>query len=102
MDSETSINGPRDIIVDQYTLDQNYPNPFNPETNISFYLPKQTKVKLTVYNALGQKISTLVNRVVSAGEKIVSFNASHLPSGIYFYRLEADNNTFTKKMLLVK
>jgi len=92
---------------ERFELMQNYPNPFNPVTNIEYILPKDSKVQLVVYNALGQEITTLVDKVVEAGYRAVSFDASNLPSGVYFYRVEAvpvEGNSFTqiKKMLLVK
>lgn len=85
-----------------FALLQNYPNPFNPSTVITFSVPSQMAVKLTVFNALGQEVGQLVNGQVSAGEHQVSFNAGNLPSGIYFSRMEAGNQISTKKMMLIK
>ncbi len=81
---------------------QNYPNPFNPATTISFILPAKTYVKLSVYNSLGQKISTLISNELDSGMHSVVFDAKNLPSGTYFYTLEANNFITTKKMTLVK
>jgi hypothetical protein len=93
----------------QYSLSDNYPNPFNPVTNIGYELPNDAFVKIRIFDILGREVSMLVNEFKSAGRYIVTFNASNLPSGIYFYKLEAkeqtgSNKMFTlvKKMLLVK
>jgi hypothetical protein len=72
-----------------FALEQNYPNPFNPETAIRYDLPGAAKVRLSVYNPLGQEVATLVNEQEPAGSYQVRFNASTMPSGMYFYRLEA-------------
>ncbi len=87
---------------DKFTLDQNYPNPFNPETVIKFELPKSSKIILTVYNILGQKVKELVNGNYNEGTYEVKFNADNLTSGIYFYELRYDNNVLVKKMILQK
>ncbi|MGE5401578.1 MAG: T9SS type A sorting domain-containing protein [Ignavibacteriales bacterium] len=89
-------------VVNEFSLSQNYPNPFNPSTVISFNVPKESHVRLSVYNSLGQQITTLIDRIVPAGEKTVRFNASNINSGIYYYKLEAGSFSVTKKMLLVK
>ncbi|MCX8056623.1 MAG: T9SS type A sorting domain-containing protein, partial [Ignavibacteria bacterium] len=85
-----------------YALFQNYPNPFNPSTTIRFILPEKSKVSLEVYNLIGQKVATLINSELNAGEYNVEFNGSNLSSGIYLYKLQAGNFTSTKKMLLIK
>ena len=85
-----------------YQLEQNYPNPFNPTTVINFTIPKAGNVTLKVYNALGQEVATLVNEYKNASNYQVSFDASNLSSGIYFYTLTTDNFTQSKKMMLVK
>jgi hypothetical protein len=85
-----------------YSLSQNYPNPFNPVTRISFDLPKQGFVNLKVYDILGKEVKTLVNEVRGAGSYSVDFNASEFSTGVYFYRLEANGFTDTKKMMLIK
>jgi M6 family metalloprotease-like protein len=92
--------------VSKFKLNQNYPNPFNPASVISYQLPQESYVKLTVYNSLGQKVKTLVNEIQQAGNYTVNFNASSikggLPSGIYYYALQAGSFVSTKKMILMK
>jgi hypothetical protein len=85
-----------------FALDQNYPNPFNPTTTINFSLMKTSNVTLTVFNILGQRVATLVNGQLSAGEHTVSFNAVNLATGVYLYRLEAGQYVAIKKMMLLK
>jgi len=94
--------------VSEFLLSQNYPNPFNPSTTIKFALPEVSNVKLVVYNILGREITTLINRDVSSGIHQVQWNASSVPSGVYFVRIVAQstqsNRAFTKvqKMMLLK
>jgi len=83
-------------------LGQNYPNPFNPTTNIAFTLPEAARVTLKVYNSLGQEVTTLVDGNMDAGTHSVVWDGSRLASGVYFYRMQAGNQVFMKKMLLVK
>ncbi|KAA3663387.1 MAG: T9SS C-terminal target domain-containing protein [Calditrichaeota bacterium] len=85
-----------------YELSQNYPNPFNPTTNIAYSIPKDSHVKLTIFNTLGQRVATLVDSRVQAGKHIVRFDAHRLPSGIYFYRLQAGKTVMNKKLMLLK
>lgn len=85
-----------------FGLAQNYPNPFNPSTVIEFSLPASSRAKLEVFNILGQKIETLVDRQMAAGTHRVEFNASRQPSGVYFYRLTHAEGSHTRKMVLVK
>ncbi len=89
-------------IPNYYSLSQNFPNPFNPSTSIKFTMPKGDNVKLVIFDALGREVKTLVNEFRNQGVYNVSFDASSLSSGVYFYRLEAGDFTDTKKMLLVK
>jgi hypothetical protein len=89
-------------VPESYELGQNYPNPFNPTTQIVFTLPKSSQVSIEVYNLLGQKVRTLVNETRAAGTYTATFDGAGLSSGVYFYRLNADNQVMTKKMMLMK
>jgi endo-1,4-beta-xylanase len=85
-----------------FQLEQNYPNPFNPTTNIDFSLPKNGYITLKVYNILGQEVATLFQGFHKAGAYKVNFNASQLASGVYIYRLQSENVSISKKLVLVK
>ena len=85
-----------------FALSPNYPNPFNPTTTIKYQLPTNNDVKLVIYNLLGQKVETLVDRLVEAGFHSVQWDASHYSSGTYFYKLTAGDKMFTKRMTLLK
>jgi hypothetical protein len=90
-----------------YSLEQNYPNPFNPSTNISFSLKVNSHIILSIYNLMGQKVTTLVNQELAAGTHSVTWKGvdsrgENVTSGMYFYRIETDNFTATKKMVLLK
>ena len=89
-------------IVLKYELSQNYPNPFNPTTTIKFSIKKSGKVKLAVYNALGQQVALLVNQEMDAGKYKINFDASKLASGVYFYRIQSGKFVSVKKMMLIK
>ncbi len=86
----------------RFSLSQNYPNPFNPTTQIRYALPAGGFVSLKVFNVLGSEVATLVNEQRAAGSYEVEFNAGHLSSGIYFYRLQAGTFVDTKKFILLK
>jgi hypothetical protein len=86
----------------KFKLGQNYPNPFNPVTSINYEVPKDSKVKISVYDIKGGEIATLVNENKSAGRYTVSFDGTNLTSGIYFYRIQAGDFTDTRKMILTK
>lgn len=93
----------RDALPEDFALSQNYPNPFNPTTNIEFSLAQSTRVTLTIFNVLGQKVATLIDDAnMSVGPHRVIFDASNLTSGVYFYRLEAGNLDVSRRMLLLK
>jgi hypothetical protein len=85
-----------------FALLQNYPNPFNPTTSISYDLPREAFVHLSVYNLLGEEVARLVNEEQHAGKYTASFSAASLPSGIYLYRLTAGGVSSVKKMILMK
>jgi hypothetical protein len=89
-------------VVTSYSLEQNYPNPFNPSTQITYSIPKSERVKLTVYNVLGNQVAVLVDQTQSQGTYTKSFNAQNLASGIYFYKLETGSKVMAKKMMLIK
>lgn len=89
-------------LVNIFHLEQNYPNPFNPSTNITFDLPKASFVTLKIYNTLGMEIRTLVRKEMNAGKQKITFDATTLSSGVYFYQLSAGNATEIKKMILLK
>jgi len=96
-----------EIVVKEFSLGQNYPNPFNPSTIINFSLASDSKVSLKIFDVLGQEVATLVNGQLSAGSQKISFDASQLNSGVYFYRIDADGVdgqkfSSTKKMILTK
>lgn len=85
-----------------FTLSQNYPNPFNPATTIRFQLAESGNTTLKIYDILGKEVTTLVNEYKTAGTHQVTFNATQLSSGIYFYTLQSGNNYITKQMMLIK
>ncbi|MGB5849989.1 MAG: T9SS type A sorting domain-containing protein, partial [Ignavibacteriaceae bacterium] len=91
-----------DQLPQTYALDQNYPNPFNPTTTITYAVPQNSFISLRVFDVLGNEVQTLVNETKSAGTYSVSFDAASVPSGVYFYTLEAGNFVSTKKMVLIK
>ena len=91
----------------EFALHQNYPNPFNPDTDIKFDLPEDSHVKLEIFNILGQKVNTVVDEDMRAGYRSVKWNGTdnnghQLSSGVYFYRLIAGDNVFTRKMMMLK
>ena len=89
-------------IPTEYKLDQNYPNPFNSSSVIKYSVPKSSQVTLKIFNTLGEEIETLVNEEKSAGTYELNWNAANLPSGVYFYRLQAGDFFETKKMIYLK
>jgi len=86
----------------EFKLEQNFPNPFNPLTTIRYQIPKTEKVTLEIYNTLGQRVVTLVNKEQEAGYYDVHFNASRLASGLYVYRIKAGKHHAVKKMMVLK
>ena len=100
-------NSTNQLIPEPYQLFQNYPNPFNPNTRIMYNLPEEQFVKITIYNMLGHKVKTLVNKSQKAGLKTINWNGSDdynkkLPSGLYLYCLQSGSFKETKKMVLLK
>ena len=90
-------------LPEKYELKQNYPNPFNPKTVISWHLAVGSEVELSIYNLLGQKVSTLVSERQNAGYHQVEWNAHNMPSGVYIYRIETDNGFIqSRKLILLK
>jgi hypothetical protein len=83
-------------------LNQNYPNPFNPSTKISYSIKNDAFVTIKVYDFLGNEVNTIVNQTKPSGNYELTFDASNLPSGTYFYTLRAGDFVATKKMLLIK
>lgn len=99
----TGIYSNEQLTIDNLQLEQNYPNPFNPTTEIKFRLESNSNVQLDVYNSKGEVVNSLVNSLMERGEHSISFNASELTGGIYFYKLNVDGvPSMTKKMLLLK
>ncbi len=102
LSTATGVSRETSGIPKNFSLSQNYPNPFNPATSIQYMVSCISHVTLTVYNTLGQEVATLVNEEKPAGSYSVTFDASNLPSGVYFYRLQAGNFTETKKIILLR
>ena len=106
-DIATDVDDPRSGLPGSYTLDQNYPNPFNPSTTIRFTLPRRSKVRLELFNILGQKVIDLVDAELPAGNHRViwmgrSSAGKRVASGVYLYRLTTDDYTASRKMILLK
>jgi hypothetical protein len=102
VDSLIGIKPIAGVIPQEFRLHQNYPNPFNPATTIKFEIPKQTTVSLKIFDVLGREVITLINAPLRAGAYAETWNAEGFSSGVYFYRLETQDFTDTKKMILIK
>jgi hypothetical protein len=99
----TGIVETRDVeLPNQFELQQNYPNPFNPLTTIEFTLEQSSFVELEVYNTLGERVAIVESKELVAGKHAYNFDARMLPSGLYFYRIQAGNFKDVKKMILLK
>ncbi|NUN69910.1 MAG: T9SS type A sorting domain-containing protein, partial [Bacteroidetes bacterium] len=98
----TSVDRIDAVTPAQYALEQNYPNPFNPSTTIRYHVAVPGDVQLTVYDAIGREVSTLVRGYAPAGTYAVTFSGSGLPSGMYLYRLQTASGVAVRRMLLVK
>ena len=99
------FNLPASVLISKpktYSLGQNYPNPSNPKTNIDFQLPEKVFVNISVYNLIGQLVTTLVNSEMEAGIFSIEFDGSHLSSGSYIYRLTAGEFSEVKKLMIIK
>jgi hypothetical protein len=88
-------------IIPKFELYQNYPNPFNPSTIIKYSIAEKSFISLKIYDILGRVVSTLVNEIKIPGDYEFNFNAANLNSGVYFYKLDADSFSDTKKLLLI-
>ena len=99
--SVTEVNDVQ-FAPEEFVLQQNYPNPFNPSTTIKFSLPSSGYTTLKIYNSLGQEVAVLINKELTTGTSEVEWNASSLPSGIYFYQLKTESYAETRKMILIK
>ena len=97
-----TMENQNNVIPDMYSLSQNYPNPFNPSTVIRYATPNQNKIILNIYDLLGREVATLESAVKQKGAYEVEWNASALPSGVYFYRLQAGSFNETKKLILLR
>jgi hypothetical protein len=97
-----SVNIRDKRVLASFVLSQNYPNPFNPITTISFDLSSRLLVSLKVFDLLGKEVSSLVSEELNAGSYTRQWNAADIPSGVYFYRLQAGNFNETKKLMLLK
>jgi hypothetical protein len=91
-----------DEIPTEFLISQNYPNPFNPSTKLSYSITQSSLVTLKVFDVLGSESETLVNEEKTVGNYELNWNAANLPSGVYFYRLQAGEYTSVKKMILLK
>lgn len=100
--SSISSVGNNTVIADGFSLEQNFPNPFNPSTVINYSISKRGHVSLSVFNSLGKEVAVLADKEQGEGSYSVKFDASELSAGVYYYRLTADGNSISKKMLLLK
>ena len=97
-----TINNYGNYIPKQILLHQNYPNPFNPITSITFEIPVDSDVQLSIYNLAGRKVRTLIHEIKEAGRHTIQLNGNNLSSGIYFYALDTPSNKLVKKLVLIK
>lgn len=102
MDQPIGIQPVSNEVPEVFSIFQNYPNPFNPMTKIKFNIAKESEVNITVFDVLGRHISTLVNEKLKAGSYQTEWSAVNMPGGVYFYKIETESFTETKKMILVK
>ncbi len=98
----TGVEENNSVLPTKFELSQNYPNPFNPSTTIKYQVPQNSFVSVNVYDVLGNQVGTLVREEKAAGSYELRFDAGNMPSGVYFYKIQAGNFTQTKKMILMK
>ena len=101
-ETPTSVEEISGAIPNKYSLEQNYPNPFNPTTTIRFSIPEAGRVSLSIYNLLGEKVEEILNQELVTNTYEITYDASNLSSGVYFYTIKTANFISTKKMLLMK
>jgi hypothetical protein len=100
---ETSISVPDPVVLpSSFALDQNYPNPFNPNTTFQFALPRKEHVSVSVFDLLGREVATVFSGELNAGVHRRQWDGSALPSGVYFYRLQAGDFMDTKKLIVLR
>jgi hypothetical protein len=97
-----SIDEPDGSVPTEYVLDQNYPNPFNPVTNIAFEVPRQSEVRIAVFDVTGRQVAVLVDGAVAAGRHEMSFDAAGLSSGTYLIRMDTPQGRLTRTAILIK
>ena len=100
LDGPSSVFGPAGPKT--FALEQNYPNPFNPTTHIAFEVPKSGHVMIAIYNTIGQRVATLLDKKMEKGRHVITFEAANMPSGVYFYKISVGDYTNVKKMTLLK
>ena len=100
--SLTGIEKYNNLTPNKYSLEQNYPNPFNPSTVIRYSVPQRSMISLKIYDVTGREVQTLLNQEMNAGNYELTFNASKLASGVYFYSIRSNDFVSTKKMMLIK
>jgi hypothetical protein len=98
----SEVNDSHEQIPTHFFVEQNYPNPFNPLTTFSFKLPAQHFVSLKIFDIMGKEVTTIFSEELPAGNYSKQWNAVNIPSGVYFYRLQAGSFTKTKKLMLLK
>jgi hypothetical protein len=101
-DIATNVDNASTILPSEFILSQNYPNPFNPTTTVSFSLPYKSFVSIKIFDLIGRDVATIVLEELSAGSHSRQWNSEDLPSGVYFYRLQAGSFTETKKLVLLR
>jgi hypothetical protein len=101
-ENPVSVKNRHSSLPGKFELGQNYPNPFNPTTTISFTLPSKSFVSLKIFDALGREVSTLISEEMPAGTYTRQWNAGRLASGMYFYRLQAETFSETRKLVLLR